>query len=74
MLTSLTNKGNGSFGWFGGIKADFLTWAPNQPSESSGACAGISGIGLQIENCDGLHHFLCEEKPKTTTTPNATTL
>lgn len=73
MLTSLTSKGTGSFGWFGENSTEVLKWAPDQPNATGGACAGIRGIGLQSENCNALHHFICEEKPKTTTNPTTTT-
>jgi len=67
MLTSLKSAGSGAFDWMGGIAAQYLKWSPSQPSAADGACAGITGLGLKAEDCDTLHNFVCEEKPKITT-------
>jgi hypothetical protein len=68
MLTSLKSVSPSAFQWRGGVSADVLEWAPNQPLPSEGACAGILSSGLQSADCDALNHFVCEEKPKTPST------
>jgi len=68
MLTSLTKMAGGdTYNWFGGVAANFMKWAPNQPAAGGGECAALQSLGLSGINCDTVANFVCEAPgpPKT---------
>jgi hypothetical protein len=68
ILTSLKKSGATSYDWIGGVAAEFLNWAPDEPKAATGECATIKSIGLSAADCDVVSNFICETKsdPKMT--------
>jgi len=61
MLTSLKKMSGGDdFNWLGGVAANFLKWAPNQPAPNGGDCAAIDSLGLKGIDCNTVTNFVCE--------------
>jgi len=60
VLTSLAKTEANDFSWLGEVVADFVKWAPGQPSE--GKCGGLGDKGMTTLPCDSPSNFACEEK------------
>jgi hypothetical protein len=67
ILTSLKKSGATSYDWIGGVAAEFLNWAPDEP-KATGECATIKSIGLSAADCDVVSNFICEAKNEKETT------
>ncbi|XP_059476966.1 macrophage mannose receptor 1-like isoform X3 [Neocloeon triangulifer] len=73
ILTSLKKSGVDSFDWVGGVAAQFLNWAPDQPAAAAGDCATLGGLGLSAADCNTVSNFICETKSSTTQATTTTT-
>jgi hypothetical protein len=61
ILTSLRKVGNSDFRWNGNTVADFVLWAPGQPS-SSYSCGALRSNGISLVDCDSAFSFVCEKE------------
>jgi hypothetical protein len=75
MLTSLKKlSGGDEFNWLGGVAANVLNWAPDQPAKTGGGdCAALGSLGLQGITCDTVANFVCEAPNAVATTTVETT-
>jgi hypothetical protein len=60
-LTSLTKVDDKNFKWLGEIAADFVQWAPGQPSASY-KCGACGSLGVSLVDCDSASNFVCEKE------------
>jgi len=62
-MTSLQMSTAGSFDWLGGLAADFLNWAPDEPAkDASKKCAALDNGLFETTKCDKPGNFMCEAK------------
>jgi hypothetical protein len=73
ILTSLKKSGATSYDWIGGVAAEVLNWAPNEPKAASGDCVSLKSVGLSSADCDVVSNFICETKSDSKDTTLATT-
>jgi hypothetical protein len=72
ILTSLKKSGATSYDWIGGVAAEFLNWAPDEP-KASGDCVTLKSVGLSAADCDVVSNFICETKSESKDNTMATT-
>jgi len=62
LITSLRKTDKETFDWLGGMAADFLNWAPDQPAKNSGDCGALSKGFISAVPCTTEANFVCEAK------------
>jgi hypothetical protein len=60
-LTSLSKVGDKDFKWLGKYAANFVDWAPGQPT-SSLKCGALDSSGISMVSCDSASNFICEKE------------